>query len=421
MAGPSALLFPRLLHYIYKDLGFHTLDSIRFRAFKEGGTVGKRVLISYLLAGSGHLSVALAIEHYLKEKQPLWDIRLFEPAEDLKDKALDRYFKQAWRRILEMPDIAAQVIFDMDEALPLLSSFVTSQYMRTAVLKSMGYLKGFRPDVIVSTHWGCTHIFNKARKKLGLQVPLYYVFTELAGVYQLLNCGADLYFAMSPQAGQDLQKAGIAPDKMKLINFVVRPGFSQSGLACRYRAKEAIGIQADSFTLLLSVGGEGIGSIGGFISAFLETVSGGTIIIMTGRNQSLFDELSAKFRNGRVLVFGYREDMESVMAAADVLAGKCGASYSMEAILTGTPFIVTHIGAPSERPNMNYIVENGYGWYAPTPSKFTAVLKEILDTPEFYQKSVNSLTRVPRQNGAEEIALHVIAGVQRGGGSGDGV
>ncbi len=367
----------------------------------------KKVLVPYILTGYGHFIIAQAIALYLKKKKPDWDVRLFELASEFKDQALERFYKQAWRYILQMPTIAAQAVFGVEEALPALSSFVNGRLIHSAMLKAMGFLAGYKPDLIMSTHWGCTHIFNQARKKVEYEVPLWYVYTELAGGYQLMNCGADKYFVMSDEAGKAMQGEGIAAEKMERINLVVRPQFADQ-IISKESARRDLGLPVDDFILLFSVGGEGIGPTFGFINAFIKTVKQGRILVATGRNEKLFDELQIKFKDKRVMPLGFREDIERLMAASDVMAGKCGASYSMEAVIMRRPFIVTSIGAPSERPNMKYIVENGFGWYASTPAHFTKLLATFMTDKTLYQDALNNLDKISRINGAETIAADIV-------------
>lgn len=362
----------------------------------------RRILIPYFLAGSGHLAVAESAAHALCGRRPDWQVRLLEPAEELQDKPLTRLYKQAWRRILEMPTAAKQLVFEMDEAFPALSSFINTSAMRTAVLKAVGFLAGYQPDLILSTHWACTHIFNRARRKLGMQVPLLYIYTELAGAYQMINCGADLYFTMSPEAARDLELEGIPAEHLRPINLVVRPQFIH-GLLSREQARDRLGLPREGFILLLSVGGEGIGPILGFVSAFTEVVAEGRILVATGRNERLYNDLKERYPDERVVPLGYRTDMDVLMSAADVLAGKAGASFSMEAVIMATPFIITQIGAPSERPNMNYIVDNGFGWYAPTPARFAELLQELIRDPSLHSRAMDNLGQVSKRNGAEDI------------------
>jgi processive 1,2-diacylglycerol beta-glucosyltransferase len=373
----------------------------------SGDSACKKILIPYFLAGSGHLAVAEAIAHALRQRRPRWEVRLLEPAEEFRDHSLDRVYRRAWKRILEMPSAAKQLFFDMDEAFPALTAFINSQIMRSAVLKSIGFLAGWRPDLVMSTHWGCTHMFQRARAKLKMEMPLLYVFTELAGGYQLINCGADLYFAMSTDAVRDLADEGIPEQKLREINLVVRPQFLQVKPE-RGEARSRLGLPRRGFVLLFNVGGEGLGPTQRFVSAFLRTVPDGRMLVACGRNEKLYNRIRVKFPVERIIPLSYRTDIELLMAASDVLAGKCGASYSMEAIIMTTPFIVTQIGAPSERPNMNYIVENGFGWYAPTPVKFAGLLRKLIEEPGLYSSAKDSLGHVSRRNGAEDIADTIV-------------
>jgi UDP-N-acetylglucosamine:LPS N-acetylglucosamine transferase len=328
----------------------------------------KKVLIPYILTGYGHFIIAQAIALYLKKKRPDWDVRLFELASEFKDQALERFYKQVWRYILQMPTIAAQVVFGVEEALPALSSFINGQLIHSAVLKAIGFL---------------------------------------AGGYQLMNCGADKYFVMSDEAGKALQGEGIEAAKMERINLVVRPQFADQ-IISKESARRDLGLPVDDFILLFSVGGEGIGPTFSFVNAFIKTVKQGRILVATGRNEKLFHDLQTKFKDKRVMPLGFREDIERLMAASDVMAGKCGASYSMEAAIMRRPFIVTRIGAPSERPNMKYIVENGFGWYASTPAHFTKLLATFMTDKTLYQDALNNLGKISRINGAETVAADIV-------------
>jgi len=372
----------------------------------------KKVLVPYILTGYGHFIIAQAIALYLKKNKPDWDVRLFELASEFKDQALERFYKQAWRYILQMPTIAAQVVFGVEEALPALSSFVNGQLIHSAVLKAMGFFAGYKPDLIMSSHWGCTHIFNQARSKVEYEVPLWYVYTELAGGYQLMNCGADKYFVMSDEAGKALQGEGIAAEKMEKINLVVRPQFADQ-IISQESARRDLGLPVDDFILLFSAGGEGLGPTFGFIKAFMKTVKQGRILVATGRNEKLFNELQAKFKDKRVMALGFREDIEKLMAASDVMAGKCGASYSMEAAIMRRPFIVTRVGAPSERHNMKYIVDNGFGWYASTPAHFTKLLESLMTDKTLHQDALDKLGKISRINGAETVAADIVQYLNR--------
>ncbi|TFG61624.1 MAG: hypothetical protein E4H36_10020 [Spirochaetales bacterium] len=365
--------------------------------------LGKRILIPYFLAGSGHFAVAGAVQHYLNKKYPDLEVRLLEPAIEFKDELLNNFFKEAWKHILRMKKSTSQFLFDIDKAIPSLAKFINNQHLKLAILKGMGFLVGYQPDLILSTHWGCAHLFNHARKELDTPIPLFNVFTELAGGHKLTNCGADKYFAVSPQAIRDLTHYEIPEEDMLLINFIVRPNLIK-GVIKKEDARISLGLPQDRFITVFNVGGEGLGHVNDFISAFTRVFPEGMLIVLAGRNEELFKTVQSSFSGTNVVGYGFREDIDRFLASADLLAGKCGGSFSMEAVMMGKPFVITNVGAPSERPNKDYILSKGYGWYTPKAEKFGRLLADLQRDMSLFEKVRENLASVPVINGAEQIA-----------------
>lgn len=365
--------------------------------------VGKRILIPYFLAGSGHFAIAEAIKFYLNKKYPEYEVRLLEPAIEFRDELLNNFFKEAWKHVLRMKKSTSQFLFEIDKAIPSLVKFINSQHLKLASLKGMGFLVGYNPDVILSTHWGCSHLFNQSRKELELNIPLLNVFTELAGGHKLTNCGADKYFAVSKTAARDLTHYDIADEDIVQVNFIVRPNLIKGALS-RDAARSQLGLPLNKFIIVFNVGGEGLGSNDSFIETFTEVYPDALLIVLAGRNEALLSNIQTNFMNKNVLGFGYRTDIEQFLASADLLAGKCGGSFSMEAVMMGKPFIITNVGAPSEKPNKDYILSKGYGWYTPKAEKFGKLLTELQKNPSVYETAKTNLSKVPTINGAEQIA-----------------
>ncbi len=373
---------------------------------------GKKILMSYFLAGSAHLVVARAVAHYIAQKRPGWKIRYIEPSDELRDVRVRKFYRDSWMKLLKSPFLA-KIVFTVGELFPSASAAYNSYIIGKLVPKAFGFLMGYQPDLIFSTHWGCTHIFSKARKH-GYDVPIFYIDTDMAAGYYLQNCGADVYFVLSDEALEQLSKKGVPRDRIVKVNFLVRPQFMNP--PSKAQARKELGLKKNDFVVLFTAGGEGIGPVEEFVRAFLEASrdkKNAKIMVVTGRNKELYEKLQKEYPAGRVIPLGYREDMHVLMAASDIVTGKCGANYTMETIISRRPFIVTQIGAPNEKPNMEFVVKNGYGWYAPTPGKFKDIILEIFNTPGVLQNAVEALSKVPRRNGAEEIAEYIIYHVEK--------
>ena len=68
--------------------------------------------------------------------------------------------------------------------------------------------------------------------------------------------------------------------------------------------------------------------------------------------------------------------------------------------------MITQIGAPNERYNRDFIVRNGYGWYAASPRAFATTVRRALVGREI-DAVQRTLEDVPDHGGAEEVAARV--------------
>ena len=366
--------------------------------------MGKRILIPYLPAGLGHLILARAIAHYVHRMRPDWDVRLMDAARDLDDELMRKTFVDMWRVFLRMPHILSSAVFALERLAPGLTRALNLRSFRTAVPKAAAYLAAQKPDLIMSTHWACSHLFSLAQGEP--RIPHFYIYGELRATYSVINCGADLYFTLSARVEEGLARRGVDPARMQRVPMVVDPHMVTSDMP-RDVLRRGLGIPQDNLVVVLSLGGEGIGHMLPFIEAFACDVKGASLIVLTGRNAKSLSRIQGRIRSDSVIAMGYQEDISGIIAAADVLAGKCGTGYAMMAIATAIPLIVTHLAAPNERANMQHIVENGHGWYCPRPRRFAKRVSALVRDRAGCRDSTGRAA-ADRRNGAEDIAAAIV-------------
>lgn len=373
----------------------------------------KKILVPYFLSGGGHITAAKSIVHYLNLKKPEWDIRFLEPADEFKDKKLDKFFRKSWQLLLRNPNLAKFVYAFFANTFPSTTVAAKNIAVKGAIPRAIGYLLGYRPDLIITTHFGCGHIFDAARKELGYDVPLLYVRNDLGRAFHIQDCDADILFVTSQDAKNDFIRIGVQKEKLRNVNFLVRPQFIENRLT-KWEARKKLDIPQDAYTILFTCGGEGIGfgAIMEFVDVFLQILKQhnlkARVLIVTGRNEELLADLKSKYKIPDVIPLGYRSDMHILTAASDLVGGKFGAIYSMETLIMRKPFIGTILGAPNEYYNKEFVVNNGYGWYAPTPRDFYVVLKNIFNNKSIVDKTNDKLSKLPLKNGAEVIADTII-------------
>ncbi len=365
----------------------------------------KKILMTYLSAGLGHLVQAQAIAYYVHQMRPTWDIRIMDAARDLDDALMKKTFEDLWRVFLKMPPLVSKFLFALEKLAPRLVTALNRRGFRTAVPKAAEFLASYNPDLIMSCHWACSHLFSMARGQSS--TPLFYFYGELGATYGVINCGADVYFTLTDQIEDGLRHFGVASEKMRRVPMLVHPHLLMNGAPPEV-FKKRLGIPENDLAVILSLGGEGIGHSMRFIQEFVAGGEGATLLVLTGRNDDLLRNVKKRFSSPKVVAMGYQEDISGIVAAADVLAGKCGTGYAMMAMKKGIPLIVTHIGAPNEHENMRFIVDNGYGWYCPRPRQFVERIALMAKNRLTRKDVMERLSQVGPQNGAEAIAEAIV-------------
>ena len=370
--------------------------------------MGKKILIPYLSAGLGHLILAQAVAQSVRRMRPDWDVRLMDAARELDDELLQRTFVDLWKVFLKMPPFLSTALFSLERLAPRAARALNRGSFRTSVPKAAAFLADYEPDLVMSAHWACSHLFSLARGRQ--KFPLYYVYGELGTTYSVVNCGADLYFTLSPRVHDGLVKIGIDPAHIRQVPLIVDLHMVGSDVP-RDVLRRGLGIPAENLVVVLSLGGEGIGRTLPFIDDFARNVRGASLVVLTGRNSELLRKIQHRIggaqsaSGGAVIALGYQEDISGIIGAADVLAGKCGTGFAMMAMSTGVPLIVTHLGAPNERGNMRYVVENNFGWYCPRPRLFAERVSQIIRDRSACRESGRT---VAPGNGADVVAAAIV-------------
>jgi UDP-N-acetylglucosamine:LPS N-acetylglucosamine transferase len=371
--------------------------------------MGKKILIPYLMAGLGHYTQAQAIAWYLRQMRPDWDVRLFEPARELPDAAMQRTFIDLWRTVLALPAFVQKALFAVERLMPRAARAANRTRFRAAVPKAAAFLAREAPDLVVSTHWACTNLFAMARGEH--RFPLFYVYGELEETYSIAECGADRYFTLSRKVSEDLARMGVNPAAIQQVPVIVDPAMVNNGTP-RDVLRRGLGIPSGHLAVMLSLGGEGIGRTIPLIRAFARDARGATLIVLTGRNHSLLQKVRRRVASPLVIPVGYQDDISGIVASVDVLAGKSGTGFVSMAMATGRPLIITHLGAPNEAGNMRHVVANGHGWYCPRPAAFVEKVNELAGERGSQRAAASSRSAAPGclkpPNGADDIARAVV-------------
>ena len=214
-----------------------------------------------------------------------------------------------------------------------------------------------------------------------LEVPVATLVLDFYVHSMWVHGGVDAHLLLHPsQVPQVDGRGGRAP---VVCGPLVRPGFDLASPSWeRQAARASLGLGADDLCVLVVGGSWGVGKVA---ETFALVASDGRFfpVGMAGHNPGLKRSLlAARQGSASGIVLGWVDDMDRVMAAADVAVENAGGLTAMEAMARGVPVVTYTPIAGHGRANALAMAEAGVAVYAHSPSDLVSCLVELgHDTP----------------------------------------
>ena len=345
----------------------------------------RKVLILTVTAGGGHNACASAVKDALEAvggtEVKILDL-LKSCSSGLNAWIADRGYSLAVSRLPRLYD----AFFNYYKKAPSENRYKCAA-QGVAVSTVHGLLKeilSFKPDVIY-----CTHFYGAiALTDLGLvyRLPCKTVFSVLDFVNSpFLEAGVGVDFVTLPDENFIPEFIAEGYVSKKLIPLGRPVDGRTLELTSKARAREALGLNADYFTVLVAFGG---GSWSGGLKIFKSAVKAlkgrrAQIIMINGKDARGYKKISKmKSESGiKVVNIGFTKDMPKYLAAADIFLGKCGGGTATEAVNAGVPMIITEKIPAQEKYNLLYLKSKGVALSFKNARKLKEKLTYFIDNP----------------------------------------
>lgn len=267
-----------------------------------------------------------------------------------------------------------------------------------------------RPDVVVSTHFLLSMMFVKARRALGLEIPVVSAIPDYGETVELFypeieELRADYTIVMDRKTQQQLlYKRHHPPSRLLLGGFVPRAGFLEVArafdgdfrlpgprrleLIAQLKAEHP---QFEHFdpakkTLIVLGGSAWAQKTLPVIELLLRrprVLAQLNVIVVSGKNELFHQALQTRVaRNPRVSVFGFVPPglMARLQAVSDIPVLGSLAPASMHELLEMRcgPLMLFHFIPGTENPHVDYIHDQHLGAYEPDPEQMVGLLQEVL-------------------------------------------
>lgn len=317
------------------------------------------VLILTVSTGFGHTATALSIERRLQDKGISTKIiDVYQYANKLISETLDKstalyakYTPEVYRLIYQYLDSGA--LDDRFNLMSFINALCTFRFERL--------IRELDPDFIICTHVFAAQLVHELKKKGRCRAELLGICTDytIHPYWETLTT-MDHFVIASESLIYRAVKKGIRREIIHPFGIPVHPKFYRS--VSRQEARRRLGYDEDSRVILLMGGGLGYGMVDGQAGRILSVRQKLELAVVCGNNtrqRAEFEKIRDKMPFAKIHVYGFVDNVNDMMDAADLLVSKPGGLTVTEALLKGLPMVVINPIAGHEERNLEFLLNQG--------------------------------------------------------------
>jgi 1,2-diacylglycerol 3-beta-galactosyltransferase len=326
-----------------------------------------RVLILFSDTGGGHRAAARALTDALKLLDPTCIVTVADPLIG-QGPIVVRRLASLYSPVIRRSRAAWGAVYHTSNTRPAFAAIraVFGPGVRNAV---SDLLKTHDPDVVLSVHPLLNHISHQAIRKSGRPRALMTVITDLVDFHRGWTFSqADLVIAPTDLARKVALRRRVPADRIKLLGLPVDLRFRPPAPGEKQALRRRFGLDERRFTVLVMGGAAGVGHLAQQVRALAWEPYQWQLVVVAGRNEKVRRRLEDLRFATPTLVLGFVDYMPELMRACDMVVTKAGPGAIAEALATGLPLIITGFLPGQETPNVDYVVDSGFGAYAPKDS-----------------------------------------------------
>jgi 1,2-diacylglycerol 3-beta-galactosyltransferase len=261
------------------------------------------------------------------------------------------------------------------------------------------------PDVVLSVHPLLNHIAHQAILKGGRPRALMTVITDLVDFHRGWTfSGADLVVAPTELARKVALRRRVPADRIKLLGLPVDLRFRPPAPGEKRALRRRYGLDEARFTVLVMGGAAGVGNMIKQVRGLAWESHQWQVIAVCGRNEKLRSRLARVRFATPTLVLGFVDNMPELMRASDVIVTKAGPGAIAEALATGVPVLVTGFLPGQESPNVDFVVEAGFGAYTPRESDLLDEVRVLAEGGPTWQEMSRKAAEMAHPYASSDIA-----------------
>jgi len=368
-----------------------------------------RILILSASVGNGHVTAAEALKKSFEAEGVGREIR-HEDVLNFTNPLFRRLYGKAYIDLVNsMPEVLGWMYDQLDEPWKNEKRRLFFDKLNAQPLIKM--IREFEPDWVVCTHFLPSEIISDLKGKGKLTCRQAIVVTDF-DIHALWLCrNFERYFVAIDEGRFYLESLGFPAEKVSVTGIPIDPKFGLN--KPKQAMREKFELDPDRPTIILSLGGFGVGKMDDLIASLRSITTPVQILAMCGKNDELKTKLeknSGKDETVRIIPVGYTKEMDEYMSASDLIVGKPGGLTTCEALAKGLGFVIVNPIPGQEERNSDHLLENGCAIRSNNPATLAYKIERLLKDPERMKTMSENARRFARPNAAKDIAETIKAG-----------
>ena len=375
----------------------------------------KKILVTFVEAGMGHIVTAQAIADALQQIHgddvEIVAKNLFNENETLR-KYQDFLISEVKKASVHPTHSRSQLVFMHLFGAQRTLKFVYSTVYRKQTKLYVEELRKINPDVIVDTHYFTSFCSVRYRDKYNPNCKVI-TYNPDNNVHGWWYRKVDNLIVNNQLAYKQALDKKFDEQQVKQVYFVARHGAVDVTESKQFY-RDKYGIPQDKFAVKLADGVYAKAKLKSFVYELARTNKPITIVAITGKNVELHDKLvklsDTLPSNVTLLPFGFVEDIYELFKACDLFITKAGPNAVLDSVFMQVPVVINYWANKIEDTTKELFIHNmGCGIVIKDKVHARKFVEKCIDDPTILDKYVDNEKKFDKnRNGAMEVATFVL-------------
>ncbi len=361
----------------------------------------KKAFILYSTGDSGHYMAAISLAKAFKDREPSLEVVLINSLEFISP-SLENFVHGLYIWIVKK----SGKIYDQlwgNRAFYKNANPIGKMLLAPIYRKFKSYYEKHKPCVVICTQVVPCAVFSAIRKEYEKAFKLYAVVTDYDIHPFWVMDNVDGYFVATEEIKDKLIRNNIPAEKIIASGIPIDPKFAVA--AAMIKSKSGSNNRVSTPRILLMAGSMGIGPLDIIAHELDKLDLDFELQIVCGKNRRLkrkLDKISAKSKH-KAEIYGFSNDIISLMSLANLLITKPGGLTSSEALALNLPMIIYSSVGGQESRNLEYLYARGAIYKARKIKDISKAVKSFLDDKALSEKLISNAKKIAKPNAAAEI------------------